>query len=81
MDKFLEIVYQLHYEKKVSEDVIGTLLQPMREMLNEKIKDEEIVVEVMEELTDCLCKARNHFAVDGMKLAVDVMTNKYTPTI
>ena len=81
MDKFLEIVYQLHYEKKVNEDVIRKLLDPMNELLKEKIKDEEIASELTEEFTNCLCEARNYFAVDGMKLAVDVINGKYTPTI
>lgn len=81
MDKFLEIVYQLHYEKKVEEDVIKRLLEPMVTLMEDTIKDEEIVEQLTEEFTNCLCEARDYFAVDGMKLATDVINGKYTPTI
>lgn len=81
MDKFLEIVYQLHYEKKVDEDVIGNLLKPMIALMQDTIKDEEIVEKLTEEFTNCLCEARDYFAVDGMKLATDVVSGKYTPII
>ena len=81
MENFLKIVYQLHYEKRVDEDVIKHLLEPMVALMQDTIKDEEIVEQLTEELTNCLCEARDYFAVDGMKLATDVINGKYTPTI
>ena len=81
MENFLKIVYQLHYEKNVDEDVIKHLLEPMVTLMQDTIKDEEIVEQLTEEFTNCLCEARDYFAVDGMKLATDVINGKYTPTI
>lgn len=81
MEKFFEIVYQLHYEKDCKSDVIGELMKPLKELLNEKVRDQEIVELLEEEMLNCMCEAKRYFGVDGMKLATDIINNKYTPTI
>lgn len=80
MDKFLKIVYQLHYEKECG-DEISNLLTPVKVLLEEKIEDKEVLDMIEEQLVNCLCEARDYFGVDGMKLATDIINNKYTPTI
>lgn len=80
MDKFLEIVYQLHYEKDC-ENVIGNLLEPLQALMREKITDEETINALEEEMLNCLCEAKRYFGVDGMKLAINISNDKYIPTI
>lgn len=81
MDKFLEIVYQLHYEKDCKVDVIGEIMEPLRILMAEKIEDQETINALEEEMLNCMCKAKRYFGVDGMKLATDIMNDKYIPTI
>ena len=81
MENYMKITYQAHYEKEVKEDVIKTLMTPIISKLKEHVTDKTVLNELEEELTNCLCEARDYFAVDGMKLARSIEKGEYTPII
>lgn len=81
MDNYMKITYYLHYEKEVKDDIIKRLMTPLKLKLQEHVTDETVLNELEEELTNCLCEARDYFAIDGMKLARKIEKGEYTPTI
>ena len=81
MEKYMKFTYQAHYEKEIKEDIIKNLMKPVISKLENYVTDKAVLNELEEELTNCLCEARDFFAIDGMKLAREIEKGDYTPVI
>lgn len=80
MDKFLDIVYtnQLADGKKGDEFIktFAPFLEKLKDLLSEKLYEE-----IEELFTDCCSQNNRFYAVEGMKLAIEIMEGTYIPKV
>lgn len=80
MDKFLEIIYASQISDSEKGDTYIELFKPVLESLK-KTLSKELYDDVFEKFVDCATESNRFYAVEGMKLAIGIMNETYTPKI
>lgn len=79
MDKFLEIVFMDYAEN--NEEINNAFEEQFQPILShiKELVSENIYLDIEEILVNCAVVSTRFYAVEGMKLALDVMNGKYVP--
>jgi len=77
MDKFLEILCSNQLQNdNACDDFFKPFENSLREIVRENLFDE-----LMELFTDCMAKNNDHYALEGMKLAIGILEGTYVPVV
>lgn len=80
MDKFLDVIYLSQLEDTETADKFEEIFSPMLERLKELLS-EKLFEEIEELFTDCCVENNRFYAIEGMKLAIDIMDGNYTTRV
>lgn len=80
MDKFLQIVYMSQIGDSEKGDAFVDIFKPFTEKL-ESMLNEKLYRELDELFTYCAVECAEYYAVEGMKLALEIKQGTYIPTI
>lgn len=80
MDEFLKVIYLNYTEEK---DMVDDFFEYFKEF-TDKMHDtfsESTYKDFIDVFTDCAVENNEHYFIEGMKLAINIMNKKYVPTI
>lgn len=80
MEKFLEIVYTNQFADGEKGDEFLKIFTPLLERLKDLLS-EKLYEEINELFIDCCTENNSFYAVEGMKLAIEIMNGTYIPKV
>jgi hypothetical protein len=80
MDKFLEIVCMSQIQDGENGEKYLKIFEPLLKRLQE-IVSKDIYEELWEIFVECSSTNNSFYAVEGMKLAIEIMNGSYVPNI
>ena len=80
MDEFLKVIYLNYMEEKDMGDDFFEYFKEFTDKMHDTFS-ESAYKDFIDVFTDCAVENNEHYFIEGMKLAINIMNKKYTPTI
>lgn len=80
MDEFLKVIYMNYMEEKNIGDDFFEYFKEFTDKMHDTFS-ESTYEKFIDVFTDCAVENNEHYFIEGMKLAINIMNKKYTPTI
>lgn len=80
MDEFLKVIYLNYMEEKDMGDDFFEYFKEFTDKMHDTFS-ESAYKDFIDVFTDCAVENNEHYFIEGMKLAINIMNKKYVPTI
>lgn len=80
MDEFLKVIYLNYMEEKDMGDDFFKYFKEFTDKMHDTFS-ESAYKDFIDVFTDCAVENNEHYFIEGMKLAINIMNKKYVPTI
>lgn len=80
MDEFLKVIYLNYMEEKNMGDDFFEFFKEFTDKMHDTFS-ESAYKDFIDVFTDCAVENNEHYFIEGMKLAINIMNKKYVPTI
>ena len=80
MDEFLKVIYLNYMEEKDMGDDFFEYFKKFTDKMHDTFS-ESAYQDFIDVFTDCAVENNEHYFIEGMKLAINIMNKKYVPTI
>ena len=80
MDEFLKVIYMNYMEEKNMGDDFFEYFKEFTDKMHDTFS-ESTYEKFIDAFTDCAVENNEHYFIEGMKLAINIMNKKYAPTI
>ncbi len=80
MDQFLKVIYLNYMEEKDMGDDFFEYFKEFTDKMHDTFS-ESAYKDFIDVFTDCAVENNEHYFIEGMKLAINIMNKKYVPTI
>ena len=80
MDQFLKVIYLNYMEEKDMGDDFFEYFKEFTDKMHDTFS-ENAYKDFIDVFTDCAVENNEHYFIEGMKLAINIMNKKYVPTI
>lgn len=80
MAEFLKVIYLNYMEEKNMADDFFEYFKEFTDKMHDTFS-ESAYKDFIDVFTDCAVENNEHYFIEGMKLAINIMNKKYVPTI
>ena len=80
MDEFLKVIYLNYMEEKDMGDDFFEYFKEFTDKMHDTFS-ESAYKDFIDVFTGCAVENNEHYFIEGMKLAINIMNKKYVPTI